>query len=336
MLLFFMTTSKLDSPEHSNSKQLTSRYKANAGFTIVELLVVIVIIGILAAISIVSYTGISTKANVTALTSDLASAKKQFALYYTEHGVYPTNLDNNNCPTGSTSPSPDTNYCLKPSSGNKFSILDTNGITYTLTATRGSLDYKVTESTTPIVTVSNWITIGSQTWSKKNLNIGTMIDVATTQTGNSTIEKYCYNGLESNCTAYGALYQWDEAMQYIKTAGAQGICPAGSHIPSDNEWKTLEMSLSGMLQATADITGWRGTDEGTKLKSSTPPGLNMPIAGNRYIDGSFSLLSSSAFLWSSSESNISAWSRHLYSGYTTVHRLTYSKSFGFSVRCLGD
>ncbi|PIZ60082.1 hypothetical protein COY18_01845, partial [Candidatus Saccharibacteria bacterium CG_4_10_14_0_2_um_filter_41_11] len=39
--------------------------KKERGFTIVELLVVIVVIGILAAITIVSYTGITAKANTT-------------------------------------------------------------------------------------------------------------------------------------------------------------------------------------------------------------------------------------------------------------------------------
>jgi len=38
------------------------KYGLNRGFTIVELLVVIVVIGILAAITVVSYTGISQKA----------------------------------------------------------------------------------------------------------------------------------------------------------------------------------------------------------------------------------------------------------------------------------
>ncbi|MFZ2125427.1 MAG: prepilin-type N-terminal cleavage/methylation domain-containing protein, partial [Candidatus Saccharimonadales bacterium] len=45
------------------------------GFTIVELLVVIVVIGILAAITIVSYAGISQRAVAVSLQSDLASAK---------------------------------------------------------------------------------------------------------------------------------------------------------------------------------------------------------------------------------------------------------------------
>ena len=46
-----------------NLNNIKTRRK-NSGFTIVELLVVIVVIGILAAITIVAYTGISQKANL--------------------------------------------------------------------------------------------------------------------------------------------------------------------------------------------------------------------------------------------------------------------------------
>lgn len=46
------------------------------GFTIVELLVVIVVIGILAAISVVSYNGVSKKAVEASLVADLSSFKK--------------------------------------------------------------------------------------------------------------------------------------------------------------------------------------------------------------------------------------------------------------------
>ncbi|MDK2899287.1 MAG: hypothetical protein PWQ10_474, partial [Patescibacteria group bacterium] len=131
----------------------------------------------------------------------------------------------------------------------------------------------------------------------------------------------------------GALYQWDEAMQYTNTEGAQGICPTGSHIPSDNEWKVLEMQL-GMTQEQADTTGWRGTDQGTKLKLNGSSGLNVPLAGGRYTDGSFIYLSSNAVLWSSQESSTSAWRRVLSSALATVDRSTSTKAYGFSVRCL--
>lgn len=49
----------------------------NSGFTIVELLIVIVVIGILAAIVIVAYQGVTKRANDTAVRSDLASLAKK-------------------------------------------------------------------------------------------------------------------------------------------------------------------------------------------------------------------------------------------------------------------
>ncbi|MDK2899314.1 MAG: hypothetical protein PWQ10_501, partial [Patescibacteria group bacterium] len=146
----------------------------------------------------------------------------------------------------------------------------------------------------------------------------------------------CYNNDEANCTTYGALYQWDEAMQYTNTEGAKGICPTGSHIPSDNDWKVLEMQL-GMTQAQADLdSAWRGTDQGTKMKVDGSSGLNIPLAGYRITGGSFNYLSSYVLLLSSSESSSNARIRFLETNHTTVARNAYTKAYGFSVRCLGN
>lgn len=60
-----------------------------AGFTIVELLVVIVVIGILAALTIVSYTGIAQKASAAALKADLSSASTKLELYKVVNSTYP-------------------------------------------------------------------------------------------------------------------------------------------------------------------------------------------------------------------------------------------------------
>ena len=61
----------------------------NKAFTIVELLIVIVVIAILAAISVVAYNGIQNRVNDSAIQSDLAAAKKKLELYKAENDDYP-------------------------------------------------------------------------------------------------------------------------------------------------------------------------------------------------------------------------------------------------------
>lgn len=64
----------------------------NQGFTIVELLIVVVVIAILAAITIVSYNGITNKANASAAASTAATLQKKAELYQADKGAYPTAL----------------------------------------------------------------------------------------------------------------------------------------------------------------------------------------------------------------------------------------------------
>ena len=47
----------------------------------------------------------------------------------------------------------------------------------------------------------------------------------------------------------------------------RGLCPSVWHVPTDGEFMTLEMEL-GMSESEANGTGWRGTDQGTQMKSS--------------------------------------------------------------------
>ncbi len=57
------------------------------GFTIVELLVVIVVIGILAAITMVSYSGVTTKAKLTAAQSNAVSVRSVIETFYADNGT---------------------------------------------------------------------------------------------------------------------------------------------------------------------------------------------------------------------------------------------------------
>ena len=60
-----------------------------AGFTIVELLIVIVVIAILAAITVVAYNGIQQRARDADRVNDMNVIKKSLALFYAETGYYP-------------------------------------------------------------------------------------------------------------------------------------------------------------------------------------------------------------------------------------------------------
>jgi len=118
------------------------------GFTIVELLVVIVVIGILAAITIVSYTGITSKATVAVLQSDLTSASNQLRIYQANYGSFPLVLDAGMCPS---KPVVDNKTCLKASNGNTFSSYSSTGSTFTLveTSVDGVTKYQITDNTSP-------------------------------------------------------------------------------------------------------------------------------------------------------------------------------------------
>lgn len=74
-------------------KNKTNKQNNISGFTIVELLIVIVVIGILAAITIVAYNGVQTKARDSARIAKINSIAKAIELYNTDNGRYPAIQD---------------------------------------------------------------------------------------------------------------------------------------------------------------------------------------------------------------------------------------------------
>lgn len=69
---------------------MISLSKRKEGFTIVELLIVIVVIGILAGLVITTYNGIQQKARNTERQTDLKALQGQLEAYYATNGYYPT------------------------------------------------------------------------------------------------------------------------------------------------------------------------------------------------------------------------------------------------------
>ena len=150
-----------------------------------------------------------------------------------------------------------------------------------------------------------------------------------------------YNNDEGYVSAYGRLYNW------YAIVDNRNLAPEGWSIPGDSDWKQLEMYL-GMSQAEADAVGWRGTDEGGKLKEAgtvhwNPPntgatnvsGFTALPGGYRVNNGNFLNIGFYAYFWSSTEnSSYTVWGRLLSSGTSATYRYADSKSAGFSVRCV--
>ena len=115
--------------------------KTNTGFTIVELLIVIVVIAILAAITIVAFNGIQERSRASSVSSALNQAAKKLSLYQVDNpDQYPaaagTNGIDNLASLGIANS--DTMTYQYSASGN----------TYCLTATTGTTSYKLSNTNT--------------------------------------------------------------------------------------------------------------------------------------------------------------------------------------------
>ncbi|MGB2984556.1 MAG: prepilin-type N-terminal cleavage/methylation domain-containing protein [Phycisphaerae bacterium] len=82
----------------------TRRHQPNqgrrAGFSLVELVVVVTIIGIVAAIAVPRMSTATTRASANALQATLANVRKAIDCYYAEHGQYPGHNPGTGVPNG--------------------------------------------------------------------------------------------------------------------------------------------------------------------------------------------------------------------------------------------
>lgn len=201
----------------------------------------------------------------------------------------------------------------------------------------------------------NLTIIGGQVWMTENLrttkyNDGAEIPLYESHGVWSSLSSdgFCWyeNDSAAYAQTYGALYNW-----YTIETGK--LCPAGWHVPTDNDWKELEMTL-GMSSGEADNDGMRGTNEGSKLSGFTglwtdgalesdaefgstgfhaiPGGYHPTIYSGDYFN-----LGDYGYWWSATESDTGkAWSRFIFYFSSAMGRNTDIKNFGLSVRCVKD
>jgi uncharacterized protein (TIGR02145 family) len=143
--------------------------------------------------------------------------------------------------------------------------------------------------------------IGNQVWSQENLNM-------------VSSDSWCYFEQDEYCRKYGRLYTWDAARQ---------ACPAGWHLPSQDEWKIL-----------IDYLG--GEDVAAKKLADATSGFSLKYGGMARI-GNYMLIDNYCAFWTASEYDRNhAWYMFLTPGNSNVTMTYFTKKYGFSVRCIKD
>jgi len=124
------------------------------------------------------------------------------------------------------------------------------------------------------------------------------------------LKKYCFNDDQnSECTSYGGMYQWGEAMQYSAGEGARGICPVGWHIPGYAEW----------------VSAW----------NVGSLGFNIIPFGYLNSSGSFTSAEPDGDTWLSSNGP-NSYDSFLPMDNPVSDHFHYDQTYSFSVRCVMD
>jgi uncharacterized protein (TIGR02145 family) len=194
------------------------------------------------------------------------------------------------------------------------------------------------------------VEIGNQTWFAENLRYaGNIAEVADEMQwknifyNDTKTPAWCnFNNDHDNDATYGKLYNY----WAVKTGT---LCPSGWHIPTDAEWKELEMFL-GATQAEADAGGWfRGAGVGKKLKSTSSlwehsiyegdnsSDFSALPAGLRGLEANFDNEGYNCYFWCAQDSSsVPAYYRELDYYAEEVWRSFFDGNIGFSCRCVKD
>ena len=185
------------------------------------------------------------------------------------------------------------------------------------------------------------VAVGFQVWMAENLNYADSLALPNLK-GRSS----CYGDSPDSCAKYGRLYTWTGAMNldssYVATLASavikiphQGVCPAGWHIPTDDEWDELAEAVGGASSAGTKLkskAGWNGSGNGTD-----DYGFSVLPAGYRYSNGDFIYAGYYADFWSATEDGANnAYIRYLNFSLAYMYSGIDYKSYAFSVRCVQD
>lgn len=179
------------------------------------------------------------------------------------------------------------------------------------------------------------IVIGSQTWMADNIDYGSRVDGVDGLADNGTDEKWCYYDDDAWCAENGGIYNRSEAIAWspITEEAVQGVCPAGWHVPTLDEYEVL-LSEAGTSRGLVDVC------EGDRTGTDTV-GFAAKLVGVRSW-GSFEREGVATKFWTSTDRGSGGYSFNMVVGLSDTPFTSMVESGanagenGFSVRCIQD
>lgn len=173
------------------------------GFTIVELLIVVVIIAILAAISTVAYTNIQKRAATSAILNEARQWRDIFEVHKATHGSYPMPTAGNPLTSGGTGSNAQNVYCL----GTGFP--QSNGVSYCYNVASAS-SYRAEESTGSYL-LSQLSTVGTLPKNSKKYEYENVVGPMLRYNSSSDVQLQTTFPSGTNCSSLGMWTQYGSA-----------------------------------------------------------------------------------------------------------------------------
>jgi len=306
--------------------------KTVRGFTIVELLVAVVIIGILGTLAIISYAGIIDRTYVSAVKSDLTGNDKKAKAYLAKYGSFPTALDSNNCPSA---PVVDKNFCFNKSSATTIISYSGSKSTYTLfmgpsDSNSGQPSYAITPDQSPYVATTTFALRLNKTVDSGNVISKTsdggfvvpgIVDAYYSATGDpppcsaggcqgtgsALVAKFSSTGTLSWAKGWDGSSQEDEMEQVIQSSdgGYVGVGTAHTAGISDNDALLVKYDSSGNKLWDL-LIGNTTSDSGFSVVEAQSPDTGYIVSGKLSTSGFVAKFSvSGSLVWYTSLSGIS-------------------------------
>ena len=277
----------------SSTNKTPAHLSKQFGFTVIELVVVIVVIGILAAISITVYSGVSKRAVETSMQSDLDTGSAVLELDNRQNGTYPSNASSANGGQGlATSKGNTLTYALKPYGYCLSTVNAATTNTYAYKSSTRLIQIGTCDSlvTTPAGTGTNGFADGAGTVAQFSLPEGIAVDssfnVYVADTNNQRIRVINTSNVVSTLagTATPGYNNGSTAIAQFNYPQGVAVDSSGTVYVADTSNNRIR-TITGGVVATLAGNGSNGylDGAGTVAQFSHPEGIAVDSSFNVYV-----------------------------------------------------